>query len=579
MLRRLALVAALLSLAAFLSGCDRGPSAEAGGGARIKEQWPSNEPAFDGLTLDLSTRPGDDELDVAVKVEGPRAAQIKALVMAKRWADTRAPEAIHDLRVRDGDGDVVLEPARDDEGPDRHLELAHPPAGERLLLRYSAKANQSGSRFALRASQDRLTAVGHSFLVLPEMAGSFPVRVRWKLGGMRRGSEGGSSLGAGNEVAGQASTEELAEGVYAAGRLWVEGGAGDTPGLIVLGNPAFDTRTALRLATATDAAERKAFGEPGDAGRAAPLTLFFAGEQGLGQLVDGAFLGRAVALWFDASRSFDAEVKVLVAHELIHRHVGSKVRLADGTGRDASWFSEGFTVHLARELSLSAGTITPAEFLADAAKALGDADPSAPGEGRGVEAPEAYRRGALLAAALDGAVRRRSGNARTLADVVRSLLARAKGARDGRLPASALREEIEKEAGDGAALDLDRWLARPDERIDLPDDAFGPCFERRRGVHRFIDLGFDRAGLHSSPPRVRGLVRGSAAERAGLAEGEVITSSRLPDAAAALDERSGSRGEVELSVTTRGKSRKVRYRPVGSREGVSWEVKACPARP
>jgi predicted metalloprotease with PDZ domain len=79
---------------------------------------------------------------------------------------------------------------------------------------------------------------------------------------------------------------------------------------------------------------------------------------------------------------------------------------------------------------------------------------------------------------------------------------------------------LRKEVGEFAVRDLHRML---DGFAPLPrTNAFGPCFERTSKPMRRYELGFDPAVLTESPRIVHGLVRGSAAEGAGLRNGDEI---------------------------------------------------------
>src|SRR5262249_20410043 len=153
-----------------------------------------------------------------------------------------------------------------------------------------------------------------------------------------------------------------------AGRLWLERADASSPPedaaktLVIVGSPPFDGRTAWTFTTrATAAADRLFGGAPSP--REEPFTFVLVPEPGLGRSHDGAFLTRSLGLWFDPRRGLDAEVRLTVTHELLHRHIGGALRLADAEGRDAAWFTEGFTVHFARQALLESGLATPAEIL------------------------------------------------------------------------------------------------------------------------------------------------------------------------------------------------------------------------
>jgi predicted metalloprotease with PDZ domain len=309
--------------------------------------------------------------------------------------------------------------------------------------------------------------VGHAFLLLPRVAEPLPVRVRIHPGALQRGADAASSFGMGTEAVTTATSEDLAHAVYVAGMLWREGGDRDDDArLVVLGDPPFDTRTAFDHAVAASAAVDGFFGRVPSAPE--PFTFVLVAQPGLGGGREGAYLTRSLGIWFDARQALDGALDLVIAHELVHRFLGGSVRLVGRGGREAVWFSEGFTVHFARRVLLDAGLLSPAAFVADVNRTVGEA---LAGEER---LPAEYRRGALYAAWFDAAIRHASRGRRSLELVVRELLA---GGSES-LPVTALRDALAHEIGPEGAAGVDRLEARDDTPVDLPDDAFGPCARR-----------------------------------------------------------------------------------------------------
>jgi predicted metalloprotease with PDZ domain len=515
---------------------------------------------FTGLTLDLTPEAGhggEGELLVDLRLSAPRAAALVSLAVARAWGGTHGAAALGAVRARDDLGDLPVEALPDDGGPDRVFRLARAPRGD-LEVRYRARApaDAEESPFALRLHPDRVSGVGHAFLLLPRFDGSLPARIRWHTASLGRGADAASSFGFGADVTATATAEELAHAVYVAGKLWLERGAGGADErLVVLGDPPFDTRTALDFSVAAADAVGRVFDPRAPRGS---FSFFLVAEPGLGSAEDGAYLTRSLGLWFDAARPLDAALRLVIAHELTHRFLGGAVRLVDPDGREATWFSEGFAVHFARKALFAAGLLAPADFLADLRRTVGESSASL---------PEGYRRGARWAAVLDGALLRSSKGARSLDDVVRALLARSRREAREALPVAALREALGAEAG----AVFDRLAARPGEDADLPGDAFGPCFRRAVREARVFDLGFEREDLGRPAIVIRGLRPGSAAARAGVREGALVLSSKVPSEEAAL----GASAEVELLLTDGRGSRKVRYRPVTTTHEARWEAAAC----
>jgi predicted metalloprotease with PDZ domain len=543
---------AFLCLALGVAGCrDRGAPAE---------------PPFAGLSIDLTPDPGRGAIGVEVRLSADRAASVKQLSVARSWADTRGFDAIDDLAAQDADGPLPVKARVEPEGPDVIFDLARPARGA-LSIGYRARGGRS--RFETHVTPERASAVGHAFLLLPRIEGAFPARVRFHVGPLGRGAEAASSFGFGAEVTTTATTEDLGRAAYVAGRLWIEQPAKDAPAaeagkrLVIVGEPPFDGRTAWRTCMSTLAAVDRLFGAPAETA-AERFTFMLVPEPGLGKAHDGAYLTRSLGLWFDPRRGLDAGIRLTVAHELVHRWLGDAVRLVDGDERDATWFSEGFTVHFARRVLLDAGLAKPADVLVDIRRTLGEPPP---GE---EQSPREYRRGAQWAAFLDAALRRASGGARSLDDVARELVQRARSEQKVRLPVAALREILARDLGPQGAADFDRLLDRPDTPVDLPEGAFGPCFRRVARDTTVFELGFE--GLRGTGGRVHAVVKGSAAERAGLREGMVVQWSKVPREEDAL------RGaEVELSIGESRHGKRIKYRPIGKKALVSWEVAPCAA--
>jgi hypothetical protein len=542
----------LLGVALGLAACH-------GGGAPA-------EPPFAGLALDLTPDPARGAIGVEVRLPADRAAAVRELAVARSWADTRGYDAVDDLAARDADGPLPVKARPESEGPDVIFDLARPPRGE-LSFRYRTRGGRS--RFDAHVTPDRASAVGHAFLLLPRLDGAFPARIRFHVGALGRGAEAASSFGFGAEVTTTATTEDLAHAAYVAGRLWIEEPAKDAPAaeagkrLVIVGDPPFDGRTAWRSCMSTLAAVDRLFGAPAEAS-SARFTFLLVPEPGLGKAHDGAYLTRSLGLWFDPRRGLDPGIQLTIAHELTHRWLGGAVRLVETDGRDATWFSEGFTVHFARRVALDAGLLKPADVLVDIRRTLGEPPP---GE---EQMPREYRRGAQWAALLDAALRRASGGARSLDDAARELVQRARSEQKVRLPVSALREILARDLGPQGGADFDRLLDHPDTPVDLPDGAFGPCFRRAARDTTVFELGFE--GLRGTGGRVHAVVKGSAAERAGLREGMVVQWSKVP-----RDEDALRGAEVELLLGEGRHGKRVKYRPLGKKAVVIWDVAPCPA--
>jgi hypothetical protein len=559
------------------------------------------EPAWQGLTIDLTPDPAASEVAVALRLSGDAAARVTSLDVARIWADARGASAILRVDARDGDGDLPLRDGPDD-GPDRTYLPARAPKGGELAVRYRVRANGDTSRFGLHLSRDRLSGVGHAFLLLPRVDTAIPVRIRWHLEALAPGASAASSFGVGLAQTTRATSEDLGQAAYFAGPTHVEeplpslpspspliddAGAAPSPGvaarLVVLGAPTFDTRAAFYWSvTALGTLDRFFKNTAISAEKPAdPFSFLLVAAPGLGGDHDGAALTGSFALWFDQGRAFDAGLKSVVAHELTHRYVGGAVRLTDESGREAVWFSEGLTVHLARRWLLESGLVTPRDVLGDLRRTMDD-DKASPERAAacalssGGRSQEEYRRGARYAAVTDAAIQKASSGRRGIDDLVRELVARGRSAQRGDLPVAAWRDAVVRELGDGGGATFDRVIVRG-EPFEVPDSAFGPCFHRVSREEDVLEIGFDRRSLLRTPSVVTGVVRGSAAEKAGLRDGALVLTARLPEEGAAST-KDGKKAEIVLTIAGRGGGKKVRYRPWTKRRVVVWEAQECEKR-
>ena len=564
------------------------------------------EPAWPGLTVDLTPDPAASEVAIALRLSGDAAAKVTSLDVARLWADTRGASAIRRVEARDGDGDLALRDGPED-GPDRTYLPARAPRGGELAIRYRVRANGDTSRFGLHLSRERLSGVGHAFLLLPRIDASIPVRIRWHLDALPAGAAAATSFGVGPEQVIHATSEELGQAAYLAGPTHVEealpslpssspspspgitsddAGAPPSPAaaarLVVLGASVFDTRAAYYWSvTALSTLDRFFENNANIPGKTAdPFSFLLVAAPGLGGDHDGAALTGSFALWFDQTRAFDAGLKSVVAHELTHRYLGGALRLADESGKEAVWFSEGFTVHLARRWLLESGLVTPRDVLGDLRRTMDDkASPerlSACATSSGGRSQEEYRRGARYAALTDAAIQKASSGKRGIDDLVRELLARGRAEHKGAFPVDAWREAVQRELGDAGGATFDRLIVRG-EPAEVPDSVFGPCFHRVARDEDVLDLGFDRRSLARSPAILSGVIPGGLADKAGLHDGALVLAAKVPDEGATVP-KSGKKTDAVLTLAGRGGGKKVRYRPWSKRSIVVWEAQECDKR-
>ena len=258
-----------------------------------------------------------------------------------------------------------------------------------------------------------------------------------------------------------------------------------------------------------------------------------------------------------------ADLKSTLSHEMIHTWTQW-----DGRGQ---WYGEGIAVYYQGLLPYRAGLITADDYLADIndtarryySNLLNDTpdDQIAPRfweDSRIRVLP--YDRGGLYFAVVNGKIRRASQGARSLDDLILEMNRRRRAGEpvDEAAWVALLTAELGE---DGQAL----HAAMKAGELMLPEPGdYGPCFTRYVGRARRFDLGFDPKSFVGDVKTIRGLVPGSAAERAGIRNGDVVTY------AVAMD---GVQSDQEVTLTlqvTRGEERfPVTYRPRGEEVDVS----------
>jgi len=222
-------------------------------------------------------------------------------------------------------------------------------------------------------------------------------------------------------------------------------------------------------------------------------------------------------------------------------------------------------VYYQNRLPLRAGLITEDEFLKDFNVTAGRYYTDALNDTPNDQIPQRfwadtrirvlpYDRGALYFATLDDAVRKASGNKRSLDDLVLAMLDRQR--HGGKMDFAAWKDILGRELGEPGLTALQDML---DGRLVLPGaDAFGPCFTRTTAPLRRYELGFAPEVLVQPKRIVHGLVAGSSAEAAGLRDGDEIVKP-IPQDALQADQQA----TLTLQVRRDGKDFAITYLPRG----------------
>src|SRR5690606_37332393 len=129
-----------------------------------------------------------------------------------------------------------------------------------------------------------------------------------------------------------------------------------------------------------------------------------------------------------------------------------------------------------------------------------------------------YDRGSMYFAVLDHRLRSLSSRRRSLDDLLLGMLELRRAGQP--MDRAAWMRLLERELGSFGVTEFEGMLAG---EVMLPaPEAFGPCFTRTQKPLRRYDLGFEPKVLVESPRIVRGLIKDSAAARAGFRNGDEI---------------------------------------------------------
>jgi len=273
------------------------------------------------------------------------------------------------------------------------------------------------------------------------------------------------------------------------------------------------------------------------------------------------FLQRGTSL--DAGASIHPQILHVLAHEMFHNWCGHATPIADPE-QLCYWFSEGFTEFFTRRMLLRAGLTTPAEYAQSLEQSLREYaknprrncsnEEIRVGFWKERETGEMpYRRGDLVAARLDAAIRAKTAGQRSLDDFLREAV--AFGRRGERLDVESLLARIERWTDAALAGEL-RKVIVDGATLELPADTFAPCLAIEQASVPSYELGFDFEATRKAGV-ITGLVPGSAAEKAGLAEGQKL--------AGFSGEQRADR-PVTVTVQVDGQRRDIQYLPQGPAE-------------
>jgi hypothetical protein len=490
-------------------------------------------------------------------------------------------KTIEDLTISDGAGPVpvtIKDDAESGEVTYRHWSASRATKGP-LTIHYRAPiSNAAAPRGAappleLRSDSGAFSGAGETFLLQPETDVKQTVQLRWDLSAMAKGAVGISSLGEGDVVTRESNGfASLRHCYFMGGKVELYPDAPPSAGFFSAwhGIAPFDLRDLM-------ASERKLYDFYGNFFHRpanVPYGVFLRENPvnaGGGMELSGSFVAT-----FGPTTKLD-DLKITLAHEMLHTFVGG---LDKPEGLESSWFSEGMAVYYARLLAWRAGQITADQFLTDLNTTAGRYYTDALIDTPNSEIPARfwadtrvrvlpYDRGSMYFAVVNEEVRAASGGKRSLDDL---LLAMLKRREQGTLDQSEWVDLVTEQLGQKGKGEFEAMLSGA---VQLPGPgAFGACFTRTTKMLRRYQLGFDPKVLIEPKRIVRGLIPGSAAEHAGVRDGDEITQPVPQDRIQGEQD-----GVLTLKLLRDGKPLEISYVPRGETvEAYQWVRTSIPER-
>jgi predicted metalloprotease with PDZ domain len=451
--------------------------------------------------------------------------------------------------------------------------IAHRP-GEQLRCTYDiATGRQAFDDWdyihAPITTDEFFHGLGNAFLLVPNsgtgVSEEFEVVLRWRL---PAGDTAVCSWGAGRHIGARMKVTDLRHSVYLAGRLAKKAieQDGRTVTVAMVDQFGFTVDEFARMTTTIikhecDFMQEESFPD-------FVVTAIPVGEPlkpGDARLA-GSGLYNSFALFVAPESKLNDAVEHLFAHELFHYWNGRLLQ-ARQPERRVYWFVEGFTDYYALRILHESGYWDAAQYakwinrhireyyLNPAINASNEEINQYYWSKRSTVGEVAYQRGLLLGLRWHK-LARKNGVREGIDRLFKALVNRG---RSGGFQVSnaAVRRAGEELLGRWFAAEFDRYVTKA-ETIELPADALAPELTGQPTEVYAYELGFDRQ-RSLRERKVRGLVRGSAAEQAGLHEGDQLVSW-------------GIRGDpdipVKLGVRRGNETQTVTYYPRGARRVV-----------
>lgn len=428
----------------------------------------------------------------------------------------------------------------------------------RVPITNALNARGAAPPLELRTEEGGFSGSGGIFLVLPESTKLYRNAVRWNLAAAGPQAIGLSTLGAGDVTSSTpTSADALASTYFMGGNIHHFPDVLPAGGFSAVwqGEPPFDAHALMQWTQTLYGSYLKFFHAPASQ----PYAVFL--RRNPVNAGGGVEIGHSFVGTFDKNTKTE-DLKLTLAHEMVHTFVGA---LSGDDELGLSWYSEGLAVYYQRLLPLRAGVLSPAQYLADlnqtAARYYTDLLNDAPNDQISAKfwadtriRVLPYDRGAMYFALLNSEIRKASGGKRSLDDPVLAMVERRRYG----LPVdtAAWVKLVEHELGSRGKEEFEAMLAG---KLVVPaPDSFGPCYTRTTAPLRRYELGFDSVVLTQPSRIVRGLVPGSAADRAGLRNGDIIVKP-VPQDAIQADQKA----TLRFLIRRDGKEFPITYLPRG----------------
>jgi hypothetical protein len=481
------------------------------------------------LTMSPHATGGPDSyLGVRMVLERPNLKPGEGLV--------RLPLTLVGIPTARYDGDALT--ASDEAGPIPLVQAEEPPTPQGAYRRWNVSratvgdvtvvyhapprrvtaATNNGPLFDLREEAGAFLGAGVGFLATPVRAGPWRVHLSWDLSAAPAGSVGAWSMGEG-AVDAVLPSDALAFSYYGVGPLKRYPPATDGHfAFYWASDPPFDPADLGQRVRALYDSMAAFFEDKGSSYR-----VFARSNPYLG--TGGTALAHSFMFGYHAPSKPTADaLQLLVAHEMAHTWPAMQ-----GEHGDTAWYSEGTAEYYSLALSWRAGAI-PLEKVVKTLNERADAYYSNPY--RALSNPQAaqrfwsdpvaqtvpYGRGWLYLVQTDTQIRQASKGRRSLDDVVKELRRRQVAGKP--YGVAEWLELVGREIGlADAKAGYDHMVSGG--LLLPPPAAFAPCLSVVKHPARPFELGFARLSLNDDRV-VRDLVPGSAAEKAGMRNGDVI---------------------------------------------------------